>query len=121
MRFAVDGGDAKLYESALLESTSHDRAKAASRLFDALYKEADRINARLWDEHTAAFPLLSLVPARNLEVGLDVTADTKSSFFQNRERFQKSGFTSVAVAAKGSESSVIRAGMFDLGKVIAGK
>ncbi len=121
VRFAVDGGDAKLYESALLESTSHDRAKAASRLFDALYKEADRINARLWDEHTAAFPLLSLVPARNLEVGLDVTADTKSSFFQNRERFQKSGFTSVAVAAKGSESSVIRAGMFDLGKVIAGK
>lgn len=120
VRFAVDGGDAKIYESALLESTSHDRAKAASRLFDALFKEADRINARLWDEHTAAFPLLSLVPAKNLEVGLDITADTKSSFFQNRERFQKSGFTSVQASAKGAESSVISAGMFDLSKVITG-
>ncbi|MBK8219344.1 MAG: hypothetical protein IPK71_36935, partial [Myxococcales bacterium] len=87
---------------------------------DLLFKEADRINARLWDEHTAAFPLLSLVPAKNLEVGLDITADTKSSFFQNRERFQKSGFTSVQASAKGAESSVISAGMFDLSKVITG-
>lgn len=121
VRFAVDGGDAKTYESAILESTSNDRAKAAARLFDALYKEADRINARLWDEQTAAFPLLSLVPTRNLDVGLDVTADTKSSFFQNRERFQKAGFASIAASAKGSESSVVRAGMFDLGRVIAGQ
>lgn len=121
VRFSVDGGDAKLYESALLHSTAHDRAKAAARLFDALYTEAGRIDARLWDEHTAAFPLLALVPTRNLDVGLDLKADTTSGFLQNRERYRKAGFASVVATAKGADSSVISAGMFDLEKVIAGK
>ncbi len=121
VRFSVDGSANKAYETALLESTGNDRAKAAARMFDALYKEADRINSHLFDEHTAAFPLLSLVPTKNLELGLDIKADTRSSFWQNRERFQKAGFKSVAVAAKGSESSTVSAGMFDLNKVIAGQ
>lgn len=121
VRFSVDGDLAKSYESAVLESTSGDRARAAARLFDALYKEADHINAQLFDEHTAAFPLLALVPAKNVQLGLDIKADTKSTFWQNRERFQKANFHSVALAAKGAESSVISAGMFDLDKVIAGQ
>ncbi|MBX3221047.1 MAG: hypothetical protein KF795_11055 [Labilithrix sp.] len=118
VRFSVDGNAARAYESAVVESTSHDRAKAAARLFDALREEADRINGPLYDEHTATFPLLSLVPRDNLEVGMTVRADVRSTFWVKRERYLKAGFASVAAAAKGSSVSTIRAGMFDLDSVI---
>lgn len=114
IRFNVDRDAAKTYESAILDSTSNDRARAASRLFDDLMKEADRINAPLYDEHTAAFPLLSLVPAENLEIGMAVRADVRSSFWVKRERYLKAGFASTTAKAKGSEVSTISAGMFDL-------
>ena len=121
VRFSVDRDVNKQYESAILESTSHDRAKAAARLFDSLREEADRINAPLYDEHTAAYSLVSLVPVSSLHVGMDVKADVRSSFWNKRERFQKAGFKSVAVAAKGGEVSTIRAGLFDLDAIINGQ
>jgi hypothetical protein len=121
LRFTVDRSDAKTYESAIVDSTSHERAKAAGRLFDGLLKEADRINAPLYDEHTATFPLLSLVPRENLEVGMAVRADSRSTFWAKRERYQKAGFTSVNAKARGAAVSTIRAGMFDLDAIIAGK
>ncbi len=119
IRFEVDGGDAKKYESAVLLSTSHDRAMAAARLFDTLKDEADRINAPLYDEHTATFPLLSLVPANHIEVGMKVRADVKSTFWVKRERYLKAGFTSTSAHAKGRDVATISAGMFDLDAVIA--
>lgn len=118
IRFAVDNGEAGKYESAILDSTSHDRAKAAAALFDTLKDEADRINAPLYDEHTAAYPLMALVPAKNLQVGMKVRADVKSTFWVKRERFLKAGFKSVSATAKGNEVSIISAGMFDLDSVI---
>ncbi|MBS2013050.1 MAG: hypothetical protein JST00_09195 [Deltaproteobacteria bacterium] len=121
LRFSVDRSESKTYESAIVDSTSHERAKAASRLFDGLLEEAARINAPLYDEHTAAFPLLSLVPRENLEVGMSVRADARSTFWGKRERYQKAGFTSVNAKARGAEVSTIRAGMFDLDAIIAGK
>ncbi len=114
IRFSVDGNDARAYESAVIESTSNDRAKAAARLFDDLLKAADRINAPLYDEHTATFPLLALVPHENLEIGMTVQADVKSTFWVKRDRYLKAGFTTVAAHAKGSDVSNISAGMFDL-------
>ena len=119
IRFEVDGGEAKKYESAVLLSTSHDRAMAAARLFDTLKDEADRINAPLYDEHTATFPLLSLVPANHIEVGMKVRADVKSTFWVKRERYLKAGFTSTSAHAKGRDVATISAGMFDLDAVIA--
>jgi len=118
VRFSVDGNAARAYESAVVQSTSHDRATAAARLFDGLYAEADRINAPLYDEHTATFPLLSLVPRENLEVGMIVRADVRSTFWVKRERYLKAGFSNVAASAKGSAVSTISAGMFDLDAVI---
>ncbi len=120
VRFSVEGDQARTYESAILDSTSHDRARAAARLFDDLMKDADRINAPLYDEHTAAYPLLSLVPAQNLEIGMDVKADVRSSFWVKRERYQKAGFKSVVAHAKGAEVSTIRAGLFDLDAIMKG-
>ena len=118
VRFSVDGSEARTYESALIDSTSQDRAKAAARLFDDLLREADRINAPLYDEHTAAFPLLALVPRENVEVGMTVRADVRSTFWVKRERYLEAGFASVAAHAKGSEVSTISAGMFDLDAVM---
>ncbi len=112
-------GDAGAYESAIINSTSHDRALAAAKLFDDLKDTAGRIHAPLYDEHTAAFPLLALVPADNLEVGMDVKADVKSTFWVKRERYLKSGFKSATAHAKGAEVSTISAGLFDLGAILA--
>jgi hypothetical protein len=118
LRFSVDGDEAKRLESAVMHSTAHDRAMAAARLFDGLFEESDRINSPLYDEHTAAMPLLSLIPAQNLDLGMDIKADVRSTFWGKRERFQKAGFKSVSVAAKGAEASTISAGMFDLKTII---
>ncbi|CAN5601908.1 hypothetical protein BH10ACT3_BH10ACT3_18260 [soil metagenome] len=118
IRFAVDRDLSRAYESATVSSTSHERAIAAAQLFDGLREEASRIDTQLHDEHTAAFPLLALVPRANLEVAADVRADVRSSFWVKRERYLKSGFTSVASRAKGAEVSTISAGMFDLDAVI---
>jgi len=118
IRFSVDGGAARAYETAVIESTSHDRAKAAARLFDDLVKAADHINGPLYDEHTATFPLLALVPRDNLDIGMTVDAEVKSTFWVKRERFIKAGFTSVSARAKGKDVSTISAGMFDLDTMI---
>ena len=118
IRFSVERGDAGAYESAIINSTSHDRALAAAKLFDDLKTGADRINAPLYDEHTAAFPLLALVPADNLEVGMDVKADVKSTFWVKRERYLKAGFASTVAHAKGDKVSTISAGLFDLDAIL---
>ncbi|MBL8608447.1 MAG: hypothetical protein JNL38_14070 [Myxococcales bacterium] len=120
IRFSVDASDSGAYESAILNSTAHDRALAAAKLFDDLKTEADRINAPLYDEHTATYPLLQLVPTANLEVAMDVKADVKSTFWVKRERYLKSGFKSATAHAKGAEVSTISAGLFDLGAILAG-
>jgi hypothetical protein len=64
---------------------------------------------------------VSLVPVANLHIGMDVKADVRSTFWNKRERFQKAGFKSVAVSAKGGEVSTIRAGLFDLDAIINGQ
>ncbi len=118
LRFQINSDDRKTLESAVVNSTSHERAMAAAQLFDTLKDEADRINAPLYDEHTAAFPLLAMVPRENLEVGMQILADVKSSFWMRRERYQKAGFKSVSASATGGQVAKISAGMFDLGAVI---
>ena len=118
LRFSVDGNDAKTYESAVVESTSNDRAKAAVALYDALKSTADGINGALYDEHTAIYPLLALVPKENLDLATAIRADVKSSFWGKRERYLKAGFKSVDSHAKGSAVSTISAGMFDLDSLI---
>jgi hypothetical protein len=118
IRFAVERDMNRTYEKATIQSTSHDRAQAAAQLFDALLEKADGINAPLYDEHTATFPLLSLIPKANLEVGMTVRADVRSNFWGSRERYQKAGFGNVTASARGREVSTIRAGMFDLAAVV---
>jgi hypothetical protein len=118
VRYSVDGNDARKYESAIIDSTSHDRARAAARLFDDLLKKADSINAPLYDEHATTYPLLSLVPQQNLEVGMNVQADVRSTFWAQRERYQKVGFKSTIATAKGADVSTIKAGLFDLDAII---
>lgn len=118
VRFTVDRDLAKQYESAIMDSTSNDRAKAAARLFDDLKEEADRINAPLYDEHTAAYPLMSLIPTQNLQVAMMVRADVRSTFWVKRERYLKAGFKTVNATARGGDVSTIRAGMFDLDAIL---
>jgi len=118
IRFSVESDARKTLDSAVVRSTSHDRALAAAKLFDDLRDAAGDIEADLDAEHAALYPLISLVPAQNLEVGLSVDVNADSSWLVSRERFVKAGLKTSAVTAKGAQASSISAGMFDLRTLI---
>ncbi|MBX3228058.1 MAG: hypothetical protein KIT84_27465 [Labilithrix sp.] len=118
IRFTVEGDARKMLEGAVIDSAAHQRALTATRLFDDLKKRADGIDADLDAEHATFYPLLTLVPAQNLEVALTVDTDVRSSWFVKRERFIKAGLVDSITTAKGAESSTISAGMFDLRSLI---
>jgi hypothetical protein len=103
-----------------VESISHQRALLGKDLFDSLVSAAnDKVGfsngkARLFAEQAAAYPLVAIIPSDNLEVGLDLAADTKSSFWTKRERFVKAGFAAVGKSARGSEVEPIASKLFDI-------
>lgn len=120
IRFTIDGGESAMYEKAIMTSLSQERSQAATRLFDDLYNAAKGLSGiDLYPEHAAAYPLLALVPADDLEVAMDVTADTSSSFWVSRERFQAAGFKPVTASARGPKVATISGGLFSLDALLA--
>jgi len=107
-----------------VESVSHQRAMLGKELFDGLTAAADKNvgfsngKQRLFAEQAAAYPLVSVIPADNLEVGLDLSANVQSSFWNKRERFIKAGFKAVGKSARGSEVEPITAHLFDIEKMM---
>ena len=107
-----------------VESISHQRALLGKDLFDSLASAADKNvgfsngKARLFAEQAAAYPLVSVIPSDNLEVGLDLSADVKSTFWTKRDRFIKAGFQAIGKSARGSQVEPISAGMFDINKMM---
>jgi hypothetical protein len=103
-----------------VESMSHQRALLGKDLFDSLAAAADKNvgfsngKSRLFAEQAAAYPLVSVIPSQNLEVGLDLAANVKSSFWTKRERFIKAGFQAVGKSARGSEVEPISSKLFDI-------
>jgi len=103
-----------------VESVSHQRALLGKELFDGLVAAADKNvgfgngKQRLFAEQAAAYPLVAVVPADHLEVGLDLAANVQSTFWSKRERFIKAGFKAVAKSARGSEVEPITAKLFDI-------
>lgn len=119
IRFTVDSDNAKMLESAQLRSTSTDRALAAAKLFDDLRGAADDLDGVDLDNEQAAFyPLVALVPAKDLDVAMTVDTKIESTFFVKRERFSKAGLKDTVVSAHGSNASSITGGMFDLNTMI---
>mgnify|MGYP000962783536 CR=1 FL=1 len=121
IRFAVDKDERKTYENATMLSVAQDRALAAMKLFDDLKSAGDRIDTDLYSENLAAYPLLALVPPKNLELAVDLEVDLKNGFFQNPARFAKVGFATSKLTARGSDVAMISAGMFDLNAIIRGQ
>lgn len=121
MRFAIDNDDAKTYESAIIDSTSNDRAKAATALFDELKKAMDKyLDGPLHEEQHTVYSLLPLVDRANLDVTADVKADVKSTFWSKRERYLAAGFKSVTSNAKGAQVSTISGDMFNIDGLVNG-
>jgi hypothetical protein len=118
IRFTVDDDDSKMMESAQLLSTSTDRAHAATALYDNLRSAAGSVSADLADEQAAFYPLMALVPSQNLEAAFTLDTKIDSNFFVSRKRFSKVGLNSETDTAKGSSSSTIDGGMFDLKTMI---
>lgn len=108
-----------------VESMSHQRALLAVELVNALVSAADdavgfgNTKHRLFAEQAAAYTLLGLVPARNLEVGMDVSADVQNTFWMKRDRFIKAGFQAVAQTSRGADVEPITGKMFDLAAMMA--
>jgi hypothetical protein len=126
IRFEIERNEAASLDNVVATSTSHDRALAAMALFDGLKSEAEGLSfAPLWSEHAAAFPLLAIVPKKNLELGFDVLAEPERNGFVvplngGGERFVKAGLRGANASAKGAEVSVISGGLFDIGGVLNG-
>ncbi|CAN5911817.1 hypothetical protein BH11MYX4_BH11MYX4_53930 [soil metagenome] len=60
-------------------------------------------------------------PASHLEVGLDLAANVKSSFWAKRERFIKAGFQAVGKSARGSDVEPIASKLFDMDKMMGAR
>jgi hypothetical protein len=114
IRFTVAADEAKTLATAALESTSHERGRIAARLFDELKKSGSKIDGVLYDEHTAAYPLLSLVPPPNLDLAIALRVDTESDFWWRHERFERADLKSLELHVLGKDVSHISGGMFDL-------
>jgi hypothetical protein len=121
IRFAIDRGESGAYQTAAVGAVSHERALAANRLFDELYDTAKAFRGGgLYAEHAATYPLLALVASDDLEVGMDVKADTRSSFWASRERFEAAGFKGVAAVSRGPSVNLISGGMFSMDALVNG-
>ena len=114
--FPIDHGGAGSLEDVVLRSTSEERARAATRLYDGLREEAERLQLTvgLDAEHAALYPLGWLVSHESLEVALVLDAEVESTFFNPRKRFLKAGFKSTNAAARGAAVVPLGAGMFDI-------
>lgn len=119
IRFTVAASEVEMLRSAVLRSTTQERALAAARLYDDLRAEADGLRAGLHEEHAALFPLVALAGPANLEVAFRLDADVSSSFFVKRRRFEKAGYRSVAAGARGPDVVPLGAGMFDIQAIAA--
>lgn len=119
IRFTVDNDMNKSLESAQLVSTSTDRAKAAAKLYDDLRDAAgDLSHVDLNNEQAAFYPLIALVPAKDLDVAMTLDTKIDSNWFVKRDRFIKAGLKDTVATAHGSNASSISAGMFDLKTMI---
>ena len=108
-----------------IESMSHQRALLAVALVNDLVSAADHAvgfgnsKHRLFAEQAAAYAILGTIPARNLEVGMDVSADVQNTFWMKRDRFIKAGFQAVAQTSRGADVEPISGKMFDLAAMMA--
>lgn len=117
IRFTVSDDERATLESAIVRSTAHERALAATSLFDGLREAADSLDQDLHDEHAALYPLIGLVPPAHLDVGFKVDAELQGSS-ENR-RFKTIDLKSEAFTARGKNVALLGAGMFDIRAVVA--
>lgn len=119
LKFTVTADDRAMLESAVLRSTSHDRALAASALFDGLTDAAAAIpSAPMHPERLAQLPLVALVPTKNLDLGFVFDVEIQSTFLNPKRRFEKAGLADISARAKGADVTSL-GGMFDLGTMAA--
>ncbi len=103
-----------------VESISHQRALLGKTLFDALAKTADdkvgfsNGKQRLFAEQAAAYTLVAVLPAENVEIGMDLAANVDSTFWAKRERFVKAGFAATSKSARGADVEPITSKLFDI-------
>jgi hypothetical protein len=121
VRFAVTPDSAVDYASAAMMSTSHERARAATRLFDDLVKEADSVSGATYPEQAVVDALVTLVPARDLKAAFSFDSEVKDSFLNPRARFRVAGIESTSASAKGDLVSEIALPDFDLEQIAAAR
>ena len=111
----------RAYKNAIIQSTSQERAKAAADLFDASSRKADGINAPLYDEHTATFPLLSAHPDEQPRGRHDGPRRRPQHLLGKPRALPEGRLRQRERLGPRPEVSTISAGMFDIAAVIAGR
>jgi hypothetical protein len=117
IRFAVDRDSREQLETEVMSSSAAERAQAITDLFDNLYKKSEKadVDVALYEEHAAVFPLVALVPAKNLKVALNVNiSGMDDGKITERERFRVANLPTINETAKGPAVSEITLGAFDL-------
>jgi hypothetical protein len=123
-------------DSEEIRTIAHDRVYQIHKMMETLRDQADDVtkstfgriftnssNTDLDKGHAATIPLMRLLPLANLQVAVNVKADSKSTFWVKRERYQAAGFKSLLapVVAKGSEVRTIDVKLFDLASIVNGE
>lgn len=104
-------------QNPTITATSRERANAIAGLVDGLRDSADKgdLDLKLYEEQTAVVPLVALVPAANLKVGLVVSnTGFDDDKLASRERFRKAGLADIDQTATGASVAPISLGAFDL-------
>lgn len=108
-----------------VESISHQRAIVAEELIRKLTATAkkkldfDNLDARLFEEQAAVYPLVAAFKLSDVELGFDFSIDTSSDIFHNRRRFASAGIGSVSASARGDKVNAIRGNIFDMNEMMA--
>ncbi len=112
LRFPVDGQKKVDYEKATASSFSQARSRVALEFFDKLVEASSPLGRH--NEQPAAYALLSLVPAGQLDVRLDVDIDLADNLGQNFDHYKQAGWVEFDSYAKGTQVAPIDGGQFSV-------
>jgi hypothetical protein len=113
IRFGVAHDQVPLYEEATVRSLAHARAEVTTALADDLVDVLDGVAGK-HGEQVAAYALLALTPATEIDLRLDLDVSVDDSWEQTYPQYRKAGYASFDVYVRGSEVDRIDGGLFDL-------
>src|SRR5205823_5579467 len=112
IRFVVDRSNVPQYEQALARSITEARAQTVAQMYDALRDEAKGLPG--FAEQAVAYGLLGLTPAQEADLRMDVKMNLSDDAVHSLEHYRLAGYASFDQYVRGSATSPINGGLFDI-------